>query len=539
MILTRRRAWLVAATVAMAAATAVTRAVPPEEALQRRSRPPSGRGRPAPTPERPALIRGEEPLARAYDYILDARFDLVDVELRRACGPAPAEACDVLAATALWWRILLDPLNRTLDDEFSVAVDHAIRTTEEWTDRAPDDAEAWFYLGGAYAARVQWRVLREERVAAARDGKRIKQALERAIELAPGLEDAYFGIGLYQYYADVAPAAAKFLRFLLMLPGGNRTEGLAQMLRARNGGRLLQGEADYQLHLIYLWYEHQPERALELLRGLQKRYSGNPLFPAQIAEIQDVYLHDVTASLDSWRGLLALAGEQRINMSALAEAQARLGAARQLEILQQTDHAIELLQGMVVRQPQMPYSALAQAYLQLGEAQDRLGARAAAVASYRSAAAATPADDPYGVRARAADLLRRAPNSRTADAYRLSLDGWRRLEDNDVPGAAASLERSLALNLQDPVAHYRFGRVLETRRDDDGALAHFEIAIRNARSCPAPILATAYLEAARLYERAGRRDDAIGAYRTVTTLFGGAQETRDAATRAIARLVKP
>ena len=48
-----------------------------------------------------------------------------------------------------------------------------------------------------------------------------------------------------------------------MLPGGNKTEGLAQMLRARNGGRLLQGEADYQLHLIYLWYEHQPARALD------------------------------------------------------------------------------------------------------------------------------------------------------------------------------------------------------------------------------------------------------------------------------------
>ena len=42
-----------------------------------------------------------------------------------------------------------------------------------------------------------------------------------------------------------------------------------------------------------------------------------------------------------------------------------------------------------------------------------------------------------------------------------------------------------------------------------GALAHFEIAIRNARSCPAPILAKAYLEAARLHERAGRRADAI------------------------------
>ena len=63
---------------------------------------------------------------------------------------------------------------------------------------------------------------------------------------------------MYRYYADVAPAAARLLRFLLLLPGGNRQEGLAQMLRARDEGRLLQGEADYQLHIIYLWYEPRP-----------------------------------------------------------------------------------------------------------------------------------------------------------------------------------------------------------------------------------------------------------------------------------------
>ena len=210
---------------------------------------------PTPTrvfPQSAPLLRGEEGLARVYDFILEARFDQVEPELRRACGPAPAEACDVLAATALWWRILLDPESRAFDDEFSASVERAIRTTEAWVERAPEDPEGWFYLGGAYAARVQWRVLREERLAAARDGKRIKEALEQAIALEPKLDDAYFGIGLYKYYADVAPPAARFLRFLLLLPGGNRDEGLEEMLRARNHGRLLQGEADYQLHLIYL-----------------------------------------------------------------------------------------------------------------------------------------------------------------------------------------------------------------------------------------------------------------------------------------------
>jgi tetratricopeptide (TPR) repeat protein len=393
-----RGAWLLAALVG-AAGTAVSVSGTPAD-QQRRSRPPPARGAPPADQERAPLLRGEDALARVYDFILDARFDQVDAELSRACGPAPAEACDLLTATALWWRILLDPLSRSLDAEFSAAVETAIRVTEAWTERAPEDPEAWFYLGGAYAARVQWRVLREERVAAARDGKRIKQALERSIQLAPGLEDAYFGIGLYKYYADVAPTAAKVLRFFLMLPGGNRSEGLAQMQRARNAGRLLQGEADYQLHLIYLWYERQPLRALELLRALQNQYPGNPLFPAIRAEIQETYQHDVIASLDSWRGLLELARAQRVNMASLAEVRARLGAARQLEVLHQTDHAIELLDSVVTRRPQAPYSSLAQAYLRLGEAHDRLGSRAAATAAYRAAAAAAPPDDPYDVRDR-------------------------------------------------------------------------------------------------------------------------------------------
>src|SRR3954470_24626078 len=86
----------------------------------------------------PRDIRGVDALVRAYEFILEGRFDQVDAELRRACGPAPAEACNVLEATALWWRIQLDTESRALDDAFIAAVERAIRTTEAWTERAPD-----------------------------------------------------------------------------------------------------------------------------------------------------------------------------------------------------------------------------------------------------------------------------------------------------------------------------------------------------------------------------------------------------------------
>jgi tetratricopeptide (TPR) repeat protein len=481
-------------------------------------------------------LKGIDALVRVYDTILDARFDQLEAELQRAAAVAPAEACDVLAATATWWRILLDPESRTLDERFSTEIEHAIQTTDAWAQREPENAEAHFYAGAAYAARVQWRVLRGEKLAAARDGKRIKQALERATALDPELEDAYFGIGLYQYYADVAPAAAKMLRFLLMLPGGNKAEGLAHMRRARAQGRLLQGEADYQLQILYLWYERRADLALELLGSLHDRYPGNPLFTAQIADVQDRYQHDTTASLATWRGLLTAARERRVNEPGLAEAQARLGMARQMDALSQTDHALVQLRAVLSANPPRPSGAMAAAYLGIGDGEDRLGHHDAAIAAYRLAIAASPALDPQAIRQRAAERLRHTPDPLRAEAYRVSLEGLRKFEAGDADGAESLLARSLLLDGKDGVARFRYARVLQSKREETRALAEYEAAIRSSRECPPSIVATAYLEAARLQERLARKAEAIDYYRAASTLFGGGADTRAAANRALLRL---
>jgi hypothetical protein len=206
-------------------------------------------------------------VARAYDAILDARFDDVPQLLATACGPArttarddkaPAEACQVLDALALWWRMRLDVHDRSRDQVFGARVDAALAATEAWVAREPQRAEAWFYLGAAYGARAQWHSTRGEPLAAARDGKRIKEALERAVTLDPSMHDARYGSGLYQYYADVAPSALKFLRWFLLLPGGDRIAGLQAMEQARTRAQVFRSEAGYQLHLVYLWYEKEP-----------------------------------------------------------------------------------------------------------------------------------------------------------------------------------------------------------------------------------------------------------------------------------------
>jgi len=316
-------------------------------------------------------LTGGTQIRRLYDAIFDARFEDVPQLLARTCPPAPSEACQLLDAVGLWWQIQLDPASVAHDAQFQSRVDAAIAAAEAWTKRDPERAEAWFYLGGAYGARAQWRVLRRERLGAARDGKRIKEALEHALALDPRLQEAYFGIGLYHYYADVAPAAAKMLRWLLLLPGGDKAEGMREMMRAREHAELLGDEADYQLHLIDLWYEKQPQRALALLTNLRDRHPRNPLFPQLIAQVQDVYLHDLPATLRTWRSLLDAARAHRIAYPALAETRSRLGIASVLERLNDNSGAIEQLRAVIAAKPLAPFGAYAEAQREL----TRLNAR--------------------------------------------------------------------------------------------------------------------------------------------------------------------
>ena len=151
------------------------------------------------------------------------------------------------------------------------------------------------------------------------------------------MHDAEFGIGMYRYYADVAPAVFRFLRFLLLLPGGDREGGLAQLERAARLGLLVRGEAQFQIHVLYLWYEHKSTEALAMVRELQARYPHNPLFRQIEAEILDVYFHDTAASLKASEQLLALAQiDARCFASDIAE---RVARAQHREADQTRDRA--------------------------------------------------------------------------------------------------------------------------------------------------------------------------------------------------------
>lgn len=262
-------------------------------------------------PVRAALTAGAK-LAAVYRSILAAQFDRAEADLKHTCPPAPTEACRVLDVVSLWWRIQIDPTNRSRDRLLNDRAEASIKGAEAWTKREPRNAEAWFYLAGSYAPLVQWQVLRGERLGAARNGNRVREALEETLKLDPSLADAQFGIGVYEYYADVAPAPAKLLRWFLFLPGGDRVKGLRAIEDTSRNGELMRDEAAFQLYQIDIWYERKPIEAIALLRSLDERYPTNPLFLQRIAETYDDYLHNARASVAAWQTLIDRARHDRV-----------------------------------------------------------------------------------------------------------------------------------------------------------------------------------------------------------------------------------
>jgi hypothetical protein len=347
-------------------------------------------------------------LAAVYDTILHARFDQARAELARTCPPAPTESCLALTTAVLWWEIQLDPNNRRLDKNLESAANTAVEAAERWTRREPQRAEAWFYLAGAHAPLEQWRILRGEKLAAARDAVGLKNALDKTLALDPSLQDAYFGIGLYHYYAAVAPAALKMLRWLLFMPGGDREGGLREMQRAREQGALLRAEADFQLHWLYLWYEHQPARALELLRELDAKYPTNPIFLQRVADVQRNYFHDHRASAGTWQTLLDRANAGQVEAASMTAVRARIGLAQELLESSEASRAIDLLRSTADSRPTAPYGAEATAHFVLGRAYEAINDRDRAASEWRHAIDTTPSDDPDNIRTRARAAIARS-----------------------------------------------------------------------------------------------------------------------------------
>src|SRR5215472_3113730 len=167
----------------------------------------------------------------------------------------------VLESDANWWKIyltegnLIDPdvfeaLSEAVtpyDADFQRLDTLAIQKAEAQIHSHKDAARAHLYEGFAYALQARLEALRDQALATARAGKKMRNLSLTALKLDPTLYDADLGVGIYNYFEATLPTYVKMLRFLILLPGGNRELGLQHLQTAAQKGEITKGEAQFHL----------------------------------------------------------------------------------------------------------------------------------------------------------------------------------------------------------------------------------------------------------------------------------------------------
>jgi tetratricopeptide (TPR) repeat protein len=368
------------------------------------------RATPAPSP-RPATILDDETFRAdalaGLDRLYAMDFPAAASAFARIGERYPDHPVGPLLQGLLpWWQILLDPENPAHDEELLAAMDQVVDRADRRLRRNPNDLDGLFFRSGAYAFRARVHAYRGRWLRAANDGRRALQSLRKVQKLDPGNPDLGFGIGLFDYLADVVPKKHPFLKpFALLLPRGDRARGLAELQESAEHGRFVQTEAYYALYQLHFQFEKDYGKANADVSWLRLHHPENPVF--------EVAQGRVYAQLGQWAdaGILfqqvaesQVAGRPGYS-GAIAE-EALYWLARGEMANRQYPSALEYLDRLDYLAAERNYDAYLRSAgrLRRGMTYDALGRRDDAVRCYKEVLSQSPEGD---VRARAEEFLNR------------------------------------------------------------------------------------------------------------------------------------
>lgn len=353
--------------------------------------PAAGAGAPSPPPA--SILDDAVFTARlgpALDLLYDLDLEAAERELGALAARHPGHpAGPLLGALADWWRVQLDPADTALDPALEARIDEVLRLSEARLDADPDDPDGLFFQASGLALRGRLASQRDRLIPAAWDGKRALALVRRLAELQPENRDLLFGLGAYDYCAEVVPDRYPLFKPLVpFFPRGDRERGLAQLEAVKSEGRFARAEAAWLLAQLHYQFEEDPAASLEQVRWLRDRYPGNALFHAFEGRIHARW-QDCGRAEPVYRSVLDRAAAGRTGYNRTREIEAHYGIGRcavesgRYEAAPRHLVAAERL--AAAGQPDSPYRSLAR--LRLGQAADGRGERAAAVRHYKAALA--------------------------------------------------------------------------------------------------------------------------------------------------------
>jgi tetratricopeptide (TPR) repeat protein len=180
-----------------------------------------------------------------------------------------------LRSAVYFWMFSTDMHNEELGERFKDLSYEAVEVAEQRLDKDEKDINALFYLGGAYGSLGRYYGMKQSYLKAYWYGKKGVNILEEVIEKDSTYYDAYLGLGIYHYLADILPRFVKILSFLLGIEG-DRDQGIRELNLAVEKGVYVKTEAMFFLGAIYTYREREYNKALNIWNRLLQKYPGNP-----------------------------------------------------------------------------------------------------------------------------------------------------------------------------------------------------------------------------------------------------------------------
>ena len=174
------------------------------------------------------------------------------------------------------------PLPPEVASTFQTHIDRAVALGEALVRAHPDDADAHFQAGAAYAFLTTYRSTVEGRLMGGlRTARRAYAEHARALELDPRRKDAALTVGMYRYGVSTLSAPLRLLAGLVGF-GGGRDRGLALIEQAAAYPSDVQPNALFTLIVIYN-REARYDDALRVIRRLQGMFPRNRLLSLEAA----------------------------------------------------------------------------------------------------------------------------------------------------------------------------------------------------------------------------------------------------------------
>lgn len=160
---------------------------------------------------------------------------------------------------------------RLYESKMDSLLDLAIDMSKKAINKSRNPGLNYFYLGCAYGSRSIYHARRGKWLDAFKDGTNVRNSFEQAIKHDPDFYDAYYGLGLYNYWLG---AKARFFG-ILSFTKNKKAEGLEEIKLAVKKGRFLQVDSMYGLTSAY-YNEGEFEKALEISDSVYASYPHNP-----------------------------------------------------------------------------------------------------------------------------------------------------------------------------------------------------------------------------------------------------------------------